>query len=58
MDPYLEVAIRSLTLLNSVILTPQALIGETQLKLEREEGDPNYFRRETCVKWLHFQGGY
>jgi len=36
----------------------EALYGEELLKVEREAGEPEFIRRETCVKWLHVAGGY
>jgi hypothetical protein len=36
----------------------EALYGEEMLGMERERGNPEFMRRETCVKWLHVAGGY
>jgi len=36
----------------------EALHGEELLKVERDAGEPEFLRRETCVKWLHVAGGY
>jgi hypothetical protein len=36
----------------------EALYGEEMLAMERANGEPEFLRRETCVKWLHVAGGY
>ncbi len=36
----------------------EALYGEEMLQMQRASGDPDFLRREACVKWLHVGGGY